>query len=76
MNIIKSIRIEMLLWELKMSPLVRKINKNSLKKSYKSWSNNTFIIIRTFRFSIYTILVFTIMFYYFSSSELYFIFIY
>ncbi len=35
MNIIKSIRIEMLLWELKMSPLVRKINKNSLKKVIK-----------------------------------------
>lgn len=36
MNIIKSIRIEMLLWQLKMSPLVRKIRKNSLKKALKT----------------------------------------
>lgn len=35
MNIIKSIHIEMLLWQLKMTPLVRKIRKNSLKKAIK-----------------------------------------
>lgn len=36
MNIIKSIRIEMLLWQLKLSPLVRKIRKNPLKKVLKT----------------------------------------